>query len=250
MFPSFQEPLWFIFVPAFSICQRSSPRSLTVLTIACDLSSLSSQSRSCLEHLIRPSLTALLTRLNHDLLTHLNRTRRGDWRNTHKMRDIPLSKYLEWPDANYVDPETRGSALLAINIVFIILVTLSIIIRLYSRIYIKHQSGIDDVMIVIAYICTVGITADVILANRKYGWDRHVWDVPVSMIQSANIVAFVAKLLFTFASTFTRLSLIFLFYRLIKDTNLRWYAWALHFNLALNVGILITFIFLTTFNCV
>ena len=165
------------------------------------------------------------------------------------MRDIPLSVYREWPSPNYQDPSTRGNALLVINIIFLTLVTLSIAIRLWSRFKVKYQSGMDDVMIVLAYVFTIGMTAVVLLANRNYGWNRHLWDVPVHMIEQANRIAFVAKIMFTLASSFTRLSLIFLYYRLIRDTNLRWYSWALHSSLAFNIMIIISFVLLVVFTC-
>jgi hypothetical protein len=165
------------------------------------------------------------------------------------MRDIPLSVYREWPSPNYQDPSTRGNALLVINIIFLTLVTLSITIRLWSRFKVKYQSGMDDVMIVLAYVFTIGMTAVVLLANRNYGWNRHLWDVPVHMIEQANRIAFVAKIMFTLASSFTRLSLIFLYYRLIRDTNLRWYSWALHSSLAFNIMIIISFVLLVVFTC-
>ncbi|KAM0717728.1 hypothetical protein Q7P37_007580 [Cladosporium fusiforme] len=166
------------------------------------------------------------------------------------MREIPLTIYAAWPNPNYEDPVTRGDALLIINIIFIILVTLSIVVRLYSRVMVKCQSGMDDVMIVLAYIFTVGLTAAVLLANRRFGWDRHIWDLSPDMIQETAIVAFVAKLLFALASGFTRLSLIFLYYRLIRDTNATWYAWALHINLAFNVAIMVIFVLMCVFLCI
>jgi hypothetical protein len=36
-------------------------------------------------------------------------------------------------------------------------------------------------MIVGAYIFTIGLTAVVLLANQKYGWNRHLWDVEPGM---------------------------------------------------------------------
>ena len=38
----------------------------------------------------------------------------------------------------------------------------------------------------------LGLTAVVLLANLLYGWDRHVWDIPPSKIQKANVIAFAA----------------------------------------------------------
>jgi hypothetical protein len=165
------------------------------------------------------------------------------------MRSVPLSVYLHWPAPNYENPTTRGDALLIINIVFIILVTLSIAIRLYSRLRINRQAGMDDIMIVLAYVFTIGMTAVVLLANRHYGWNRHMWDVEVGMIEHANIIAFAAKIMFTFASCFTRMSLIFLYYRLVRDTQMKWYRITLHISMAFNIAILISFVLLATFIC-
>lgn len=164
------------------------------------------------------------------------------------MREIPLKVFAAWPAPNYVNPVTRGNELLAINIVFIILVTFSIAIRMYSRIRLS-KPGWDDAMILLAYVFTIGMTAVVLLANQSYGWDRHIWDVHLDTLQSASIIAFVAKLMFVCASSFTRLSLVLLYYRLIKDTNTWWYSWLIHFGMAFNIAVFIVLIFVGVFEC-
>lgn len=93
------------------------------------------------------------------------------------------------------------------------------------------------------------MTAVVILADKAYGWDRHIWDIEASDITRANIIAFTAKIDFTLAATFTRLSLCCFYYRLVKDSGIRWFQWAVHFTAAFNVAICISFIFLTVFLC-
>lgn len=165
------------------------------------------------------------------------------------MRDIPLKQYRDWPDANYENPVTRGNELLVVNIVFIILVTFSIVVRMYSR-FTQSRPGVDDILIFIAYIFTCGLCAVVIMANRDFGWDRHIWDVPMEMAQGASILAFCAKLTFVFASSFTRLSLIFLYYRLIKESTTKWYRWSIHLGLAYNLATTLVLIFLGIFGCV
>lgn len=67
------------------------------------------------------------------------------------MRLPPPSVVASWPPPNYVDPVTRGNALLIVNIVFQGLATIALAGRLYSR-YIKKWFGIDDVLIVLAYV--------------------------------------------------------------------------------------------------
>ena len=122
-------------------------------------------------------------------------------------------------------------------------------------------------------IFTIALTVVVILANKQYGWERHIWDIRKSkivtnaaadyarnttwvltaaapdMIQSANIVAFIAKLLFTLAATFTRLSLICFYYRLVQDTANKWFKWALHASVAWTLAVCVTFIVLTIWLC-
>ncbi|KAL7779575.1 hypothetical protein CFE70_009079 [Pyrenophora teres f. teres 0-1] len=58
----------------------------------------------------------------------------------------PLDVILSWPTPNYVDPQTRGPALVIVNSIFITLAILTLF--------------------------TLGLTAIVLLANEKYGWDR------------------------------------------------------------------------------
>jgi hypothetical protein len=69
------------------------------------------------------------------------------------------------------------------------------------------------------------------------------------MVQSANIIAFIAKLTFTLAATFTRLSLICFYYRLIKDSGIKWFNWVLHVSVAWTLSVCLVFIVLTIWLC-
>jgi hypothetical protein len=84
----------------------------------------------------------------------------------------PVDVLLSWPTPNYVDPETRGPALLIVNSILIALTILTVVARLYTRIVIKRWFGIDDIFILFALLFTIGLTAVVLLANQRYGWDR------------------------------------------------------------------------------
>lgn len=66
----------------------------------------------------------------------------------------PWSVIVSWPKPNYVDPVTRGDALLVLMILFSILVFLAVIGRYYSRIVIKRWFGWDDSMITLAWVST------------------------------------------------------------------------------------------------
>ncbi|KAK5148889.1 hypothetical protein LTR04_000378 [Oleoguttula sp. CCFEE 6159] len=133
------------------------------------------------------------------------------------MRDIPLAVLLTFPLPNYQNPQIRGGALVVVNLIFIVLVVLAVGLRFYTRIAVKRWFGCDDVWIGLALLMTIGMTAVVLLANTRYGWNRHVWDIPLDLFTNSGIIAFVAKIAFTLAATFTRISLLCFYYRLIKD---------------------------------
>ncbi|KAI7281442.1 hypothetical protein KC345_g4156 [Hortaea werneckii] len=165
------------------------------------------------------------------------------------MRLPPLSVITTWPVPNYMRPHTHGRALLITNLLLITLVLLAVLGRLYARLIIKRWYGADDSMIVLACVATIGMNTVVILANERYGWNRHIYDIPPSMISEAGKIAFVAKLAFVFAATFTRLSLIAFYYRLVKDSGLRWFKGVLHASLAWTVAVWVCFVCQTIWLC-
>ena len=67
------------------------------------------------------------------------------------MRLPPASVVASWPAPKYTDPEVRGNALLIVNVIFQGLATIAVAGRLYSR-YIKQWFGIDDALIIMAYV--------------------------------------------------------------------------------------------------
>ena len=68
------------------------------------------------------------------------------------MRYPPPSVVASWPKPNYVDPETRGLALVIVNSVSIILVLIVVGLRCWTRLKITGSFGADDVCIVLATV--------------------------------------------------------------------------------------------------
>ena len=69
------------------------------------------------------------------------------------------------------------------------------------------------------------------------------------MVQSANIVAFAAKITFTLAATFIRLSLIFFYYRMVQDSGIQWFPMVLHASVAWTIAVCVAFVALTIWLC-
>ena len=68
------------------------------------------------------------------------------------MRQIPASVILSFPAPNYVDPETRGDALIVTNSIFISFVAIAMSARLYTRVFITKCFGLDDVLAILAFV--------------------------------------------------------------------------------------------------
>lgn len=99
-------------------------------------------------------------------------------------------------------------------------------------------------------IFATGLCVCIVLADEKYMWNRHVWDIPIPKLAAAGQIAMAAKLLFTLASFFTRQSLLCFYYRLVSDSGMQKFRIALHISNLFNLCVCISFIFLTIFQCI
>jgi endonuclease/exonuclease/phosphatase (EEP) superfamily protein YafD len=100
----------------------------------------------------------------------------------------PLSVILTWPKPNYDDPIKRGPEMYIISAIFLTIATLALGTRLYARLFVRRWFGLDDVFVVLAYVCppirrnaqladitkigSLGVTTTVTQATRKYDWVR------------------------------------------------------------------------------
>jgi hypothetical protein len=68
------------------------------------------------------------------------------------MQIPPIAVILSWPAPNYSSPITRGNTLLVLLLVFSLLVLASVLLRFYSRLFVKRWYGYDDAFIGIALV--------------------------------------------------------------------------------------------------
>ncbi|KAH0022457.1 hypothetical protein KCU78_g5758, partial [Aureobasidium melanogenum] len=163
---------------------------------------------------------------------------------------LPPARVLaNWPTPNYENPPTQGLPLVIVNVIFMALISLAVPLRLYGRYTNKGRLGWDDFNMAIAYIFGMALGIVVILANVRYQWNRHLWDVEFTMFQSASIVALASKLLFSLAGSFARASLICFYFRLIKDTGHSIFKYVLWTAFVYNIAIGVTFVILAVFLC-
>lgn len=58
------------------------------------------------------------------------------------------------PPPNYVNPPRRPPGIQIVSSIFIVLITVSLALRLYTRMRISMNLGIDDVFAIIATVCS------------------------------------------------------------------------------------------------
>jgi hypothetical protein len=65
----------------------------------------------------------------------------------------PAAVFLAWPKPNYINPELRDWSLGAAIVILLSLTVTIVCARLWARIIIQRNAGIDDTIIVIAMVC-------------------------------------------------------------------------------------------------
>lgn len=70
------------------------------------------------------------------------------------MADSLMSEIYGWPAPNYTNPVTRGPGLVVAGAVLGTLGTLLVALRIYTRLRITSSFGGDDVLIMVAAVCS------------------------------------------------------------------------------------------------
>lgn len=116
---------------------------------------------------------------------------------------------------NYIDPPTRPPAIQITAGLYMGLGLVFLALRLYSRVWMKHHFGGEDVFMIIATVFSTGMYSTAILAASRYGVNRHTVDIPPHMLYHAQEMNYIYNLLFGEASYFTKLSVLWFSRRLV-----------------------------------
>ncbi|KFZ10515.1 hypothetical protein V501_05162 [Pseudogymnoascus sp. VKM F-4519 (FW-2642)] len=135
--------------------------------------------------------------------------------------------FLSWPKPNYIDPETKGNQLLVVTIISTILAIASVLAR----------------------IPTVGIAALLILTETKFRWFRHIWDVPLDEITGRQYHSWIVQLLFVISTTFSKLSAVLLYKRVIAGVSRPAFLYIINAAIAAQTLYGVTFVLLMILQC-
>ncbi|WXC66746.1 hypothetical protein SNK03_012526 [Fusarium graminearum] len=130
------------------------------------------------------------------------------------MKAPPLDVIQTWPRPQFDAPFTNAPVGTAVSIFLMVVVTIILGIRIYTRKYITRGFGPDDILIIFAYIPCLGFSINGLIAQKHYGWGKDLWNVHPTVYNSALQSAFAAYNLFGAATTLIKLSMLALTYRL------------------------------------
>ncbi|KAF2816597.1 uncharacterized protein BDZ99DRAFT_515181 [Mytilinidion resinicola] len=130
----------------------------------------------------------------------------------------PLSVLLAWPKPNYVDPVTRDWTIPAILIVALSIMTLVLAARFWARFVVQKNSGLDDWLIIAALPAVYGLTITTCLGARVYGFQYHSWDHTPELSVTSRKVVFAIELLYVFATSPTKVSILFFYRRMANGS--------------------------------
>ncbi|CAD6440051.1 b628435a-f7c9-414c-9f17-943939478156 [Sclerotinia trifoliorum] len=122
-----------------------------------------------------------------------------------------------WPVPNYVDPKTRGNAVLVVNAILFPVALFIILIRLYTRLQISKCFGLDDWLIIAAMVPSTAFAVLAVLAEEFFKFNRHVWDLPLSQVKFGLQYVLITQVIFTLGQTLTKCSMLALLYRILSS---------------------------------
>ncbi|KAI0480077.1 hypothetical protein GGR56DRAFT_252280 [Xylariaceae sp. FL0804] len=130
------------------------------------------------------------------------------------MRVPPPDVIAKWPEPNYVNPETRGPAANIVGSILLLLATMILAIRLYTRKSLTSGLGLDDILMALAWLPATALLVTGFVAEGRLEWNRHIWDVEAEFFTPDLEIGFATFILFDLSTSLVKLSMLAMLYRL------------------------------------
>ncbi|KAH0370266.1 hypothetical protein KCU65_g2649, partial [Aureobasidium melanogenum] len=123
--------------------------------------------------------------------------------------------------------------------------------RFYCRMRLGSKRGLwwDDLFILLAFMFAVGFGSVVNVAMGHYGWDRHIWTIPLDVLRNSGKAYTAAKILFIVSSTCVRTALLLFYLWLIKDVPEKGLRRIIYLVMGLNATLCLVSILISIFRC-
>ncbi|KAI4643672.1 hypothetical protein J4E93_006684 [Alternaria ventricosa] len=160
----------------------------------------------------------------------------------------PPEVLLSWPRPNYVDPEERGWGPPILLMVVLGITFLVYCARMWARLVISKNFGLDDILVSMAMLPLFGLTISSVLGIRIYGFQWHVWDQTQETLVTTREIAFAIELNYMLTSTLIKVSIL-CFYRRIGDRLTNQFIYWVYGTIAFCIVYGIAFTIAIVFTC-
>ncbi|RYN53376.1 hypothetical protein AA0114_g4435 [Alternaria tenuissima] len=160
----------------------------------------------------------------------------------------PPEVLLSWPKPNYVDPEERGWGTPIVLMVFLGISFLVYCARMWARLAISKNTGLDDILVSIAILPLFGLTISTVLGIRIYGFQWHVWDQTRETLVTTREIAMAIELNYMLSTTLVKVSIL-CFYRRIGDRLTNQFIYWVYGTIVFCIVYGIVFTFAIVFTC-
>ncbi|KAH7071758.1 hypothetical protein FB567DRAFT_455174 [Paraphoma chrysanthemicola] len=161
----------------------------------------------------------------------------------------PLDVRAKWPLPNYQNPELHPIDIPAFACITGPISLFMLLARLWVRLRIQKNAGLDDWLMLAAFVPLMTLTLLMPLTVQKYRFNRHVWDVELYKFPSQRKILLAVYILFAVASGLVKLSVLLFYRRITSRAVSRGCRWAMRIVMASIVAYTISFIFAITFTC-
>ncbi|PVH93865.1 hypothetical protein DM02DRAFT_540645 [Periconia macrospinosa] len=156
-----------------------------------------------------------------------------------------------WPAPNYVNPETRGSLVLGVNVTFSTLVVLFITVRFYSRVFMVKALGVDDWVMLVAAIASIATSIMMCVSTApRFLTGYHIWDLTPSFARNPSPggqIGMASQLMFITTTMLMKMSVLLTYLRVFPSRTNKWFCYIL--MTCTMVMFIVTF-FLALFQCI
>ncbi|KAF2735644.1 hypothetical protein EJ04DRAFT_599748 [Polyplosphaeria fusca] len=162
-------------------------------------------------------------------------------------RQIPAMPPPPGMHSNFVDPPDQLNQNIAFHTVCLTVVTLSVAVRLYTRMRITKASlGMDDYFCVLSYALSVAFSG-LMIKTYTLGIGRHMWDTPLTWFLEARKFFVFAEWVYIALTCVIKLTFLFFYYRIFSSQTITRYA--IYFGFFFVVCSHIPLFFATIFHC-
>lgn len=161
---------------------------------------------------------------------------------------IPPSVIAGWPKPDY---NAKGRTWI-VPYIGILQGVMTVMLGTRFWLRVRNQAGslgLDDILLVPAFLAATMFTTLVIISTEKWGMNRHVYDVPFSTFEYTALGAWLGELAFIIATCSTKISVLLFYRRLTKGNYKRAWIYADIGAIIFTSLYCLSFILLLIFNC-